>query len=71
MNNLVTSFVRTYVPLAIGWLVVRFGLDIDSAAVASSAVALVSAVWYAAARLIESRWPRAGWMLGRPTPPSY
>lgn len=78
LNDGVVSLIRTYVPLAVGvavaYLAQTFGvvLDEDTSAMASSAaVAIVTAVYYAAARALESRWPALGVLLGAPKTPSY
>jgi len=72
------SLIRTYVPLAVGVAVAYLArtlgvvLDEDTSAMATSvAVAVVTAVYYAAARALESRWPALGVLLGAPTAPTY
>lgn len=78
LNDGVVSLIRTYVPLGVGlavtYLAQTFGvvLDEDTSAMASSAaVAIVTAVYYAAARALESRWPALGVLLGASKAPSY
>jgi len=78
LNDGVVSLIRTYVPLAVGvavtYLAQTFGvvLDEDTSAMASSAaVAIVTAVYYAAARALESRWPALGVLLGANRAPTY
>jgi len=78
LNDGVVSLIRTYVPLAVGvavtYLAQTLGvvLDEDTSATASSAaVAIVTAVYYAAARALESRWPALGVLLGAARAPSY
>ena len=63
MNDLVTSIIRTVVPTVVGavlaWLLAR-GVTVDPATetqLTAALVALLTAVYYAAARLAESRWP--------------
>ena len=74
MSDLQTSIVRTVVPMLVGVILTaaaRVGLDLDDAAVTSIATAVVSAAYYAAARWLESRRASLGWLLGKPTAPSY
>ncbi|MEW2352258.1 hypothetical protein [Spirillospora sp. NPDC029432] len=67
MDDYVVSLIRTWVPVAVGagltWLAAETGLVLDEdagAAASTLAVALVIALYYAAARAIEQRWPRVG-----------
>jgi len=76
MNDYVVSMIRTYVPLAVGaalvWLAQAIGpLDIDTTAVQTGAVLIVSGLWYALVRAAEQRWPSLGWLLGSARQPSY
>lgn len=70
MNDYILSLVRTYVPigcgLALTWLARELGvvLDEDTGAMASTvAVALVTAAYYAAVRVLEAVDPRIGRVL--------
>lgn len=74
---MVPSLIRTYVPIAVGavlaWLASR-GVNVDDGAaqgLVAFLTALLSALYYAVARLLESRWPQAGWLLGSPKQPTY
>jgi len=78
LSDGVVSLIRTYVPLGVGLAVTYLArelgvvLDEDTSAMASSAaVAVVTAVYYAAARALESRWPALGVLLGAAKTPSY
>lgn len=71
MSDLVVSGIRTLVPLAVAWLVTTVGLDIDTAQATANLIGLLTVVWYGVARLLEQRWPAAGWLLGRPATPTY
>ncbi len=74
MNDLVISQIRTLVPVLVGWVGARllsWGFDIDEATVSNALIVIVSAVWYAAVRWAERRWPRIGWLLGVPKQPTY
>lgn len=77
MKDYVDSLIRTYVPLIVGpaivWLSTTLGTDLSEleqpAILVLSGVA--GAVWYAGVRLLERRWPSAGWLLGKPGAPRY
>lgn len=74
MGDQVTSIIRTVVPVIVGtaisWLA-RRGIDVDGAAVAQAVTVVIIGGYYAVARWAETRWPRAGWMLGIAKPPTY
>ncbi|MFD4394373.1 hypothetical protein [Kitasatospora sp. NPDC058478] len=73
--NLYLSLLRTGVPALVGWLVAvaaRYGLDLDSGALAGILVPVVSFAYYAVFRLAEHCLsPRWGWLLGYAKPPAY
>lgn len=76
MNDFVTSQIRTYVPLLVGWVLTRlaeFGfVDIDREAVIGASVVVVSAIWYGLFRMLEAKVnPRFGWLLGVAKAPEY
>lgn len=77
MSNFVTSLIRTYVPIVVGavlgWLVSIGveGVDQHQAEAVAGAVAFCQAAWYAAARVLEKRFPQFGWLLGVPKNPTY
>lgn len=74
ISNLVPSLIRTYVPLAVGWLVAwlsGIGVQVDSAQFELALSAGLAAGYYALVRLLERRWPALGWLLGHPSQPSY
>ena len=67
MNDYITSLIRTYVPLGVGfaltWLAREAGIVLDdntSAMATAVAVALVTGAYYAAARAVEQHWPAVG-----------
>lgn len=72
MNDLVTSLIRTYVGLGIGWLV-SIGVLPDSLTdqAATAATAGVIAGYYLLARLLERKWSFFGYLLGVPKTPTY
>ena len=64
------SLIRTYVPVRVSaglvWLAANLGIVVDedtSLGAGVIAVGLVLAVYYALARLIETRWPGLGRVL--------
>jgi len=76
MNDFAISHIRTYVPmlvgLAVGLLEENFGVTgIESDALIAGLSSVVTAVYYAAARWLETRWPQAGLLLGARVQPSY
>ncbi|MBX6382010.1 MAG: hypothetical protein IRZ07_03400 [Microbispora sp.] len=78
MNDYVISLIRTWVPVGVGlvitWLARELGVVLDddtTATAATVAVAVVTAVYYAAARALESRWPALGVLLGAAKTPAY
>ncbi len=82
MTTYVTSLIRTVVPIIIGWLLSlpivpplldALGVTTERASTVLSAAftAALSAIWYAAVRLLEKRWPSLGVLLGVPVTPTY
>lgn len=70
------SYIRTYVPIVVGWAIAQLAetlgpLDVDTETVSLAVTGLVIAVYYAAARALEKRWPAAGWLLGSTKQPTY
>lgn len=67
-KTLVVSIIRTVVPVYVGNAIttteVALGIDLDNTGLQIAAVSLVTGVWYGAVRLVESRYPKAGWLLG-------
>ena len=78
MSDTVTGYVRTYVPILVGsvisWLFVTYGVvvsdDIRAQAVAAVTGAVI-ALYYAAARTLEKKWPVLGKLLGSAKTPTY
>lgn len=74
LSNTVLSFIRTFVPIIVGFLVAwaqPFGIEVDTEAAIAFLTALATAVYYTVARLLESKWEKAGWLLGAPKQPIY
>lgn len=77
MNDLVVSFIRTYVPIFVGsvlsWAAAK-GLDIDAQTGAGLIVFLTGvliAAYYGVVRLLERQWPQLGVLLGSAKKPEY
>lgn len=77
MNDLLTSFIRTVVPVVVGGIVSYLttkGVNVDREAatgLATFLTGLVAAVYYLAARILESKYPKAGNLLGVAKQPVY
>lgn len=75
MSDHVVSLIRTYVPLAVGYVLTRLAevgpVDVDGEALTGAVVAIVSGLYYALARAIETRYPAASILLGKRAVPSY
>lgn len=76
-NSLVTSIIRTVVPslagLIFGWLVsINFSIPGVSEPLLEGVLTFAfGAVYYFGVRLLEQKWPKLGWLLGRPVQPVY
>ena len=74
MTDYGRSLIRTFVPLVVGslvaWLASR-GVKVDQSALLPAVDAIVAAAYYGVIRWAETRWPKAGWLLGAPGAPSY
>lgn len=78
VGNLPASYIRTFVPLGVGWLLSwafrrgGFILDENSTQLASQALTVVlTAIYYFLVRLAEKAVPQLGWFLGLATQPKY
>lgn len=78
MNDLILSYIRTGVPIAIGavlsWLAVRYGVVVPESISTEATVVLTGAViasYYALVRALEKRWPAFGKLLGKAKEPVY
>jgi len=72
VSDFFTSLVRTYVPIAIGYLA-SLGIlpdDLSDAATAAATAAIIG-LYYLVARLLEAKFPKLGWLLGSPKTPTY
>ena len=72
VNDFFTSLVRTYVPIAIGYLVSLGVLpDTLSDQATAAATAGIIGLYYLLARALEAKFPKLGWLLGSPKAPTY
>lgn len=77
MNDLIVSFIRTYVPITVGtfisWLATK-GLTLDagtSAGLVAFLTGLIIAAYYGIVRIVERYFPAAGVLLGSAKKPEY
>jgi hypothetical protein len=71
---MLTSIVRTVVPLIVGWLLsipVVAGLGLSDEQLAGFVTAIVATIYYITARFAERRWPQLGVLLGSAKQPAY
>lgn len=78
VSNVGASYIRTFVGLGVGalvtWLFRRWNVVLDDSSTQAAtigATAVVSGVYYAVVRLLESKWKGFGWFLGLATKPKY
>lgn len=74
MNDIAVSLIRTVVPAVVGALVfalANLGIEVDAEGWNALLTSLFIGVYYALARMLESRFPQFGWLLGAPKQPHY
>lgn len=72
MRDILLSWVRTIVPLVVGFLVSKGLLDENSSTEALAAgYVIVTSAYYVAVRVLETKFSWVGWLLGAPKAPSY
>lgn len=78
MSNLVTSLIRTYVPIVVGALasyLLTVGINLDADAqlgLVTALTVILQGVYYLVARLLEKKVsPRFGLLLGVASKPKY
>lgn len=77
MNDIITSIIRTIVPMIVGAIVAFFatkGITFDEQFRANMIGVLqliFSALYYITARALETKVPRLGWLLGSVKQPGY
>lgn len=77
MSDLITSYVRTAVPILVGalaaWLAQK-GFTVPEELVTATSgllTALFALAYYAIVRKLEQKWPKLGVLLGVPASPTY
>lgn len=77
MHDLLISYIRTFVPVAVGsvasWLL-TLGVELDAetqAAAITAGTGLLIAAYYVVARALERKWPAFGFLLGSRVEPEY
>jgi hypothetical protein len=76
MTDFFASLIRTYAPALVGVVLVAIGnaLDVGGLDTADNRAKVVGAIfvlYYAGIRLLEKKYPRAGWLLGLAKTPGY
>jgi len=71
-HDLIYSVIRTGVPTVIGGLI-SWGVMPEAWGVPaiSFGTILVANGYYLICRVLEEKWPKLGWLLGVPHPPTY
>lgn len=70
MNDVILSLIRTYTPIVVGSLIswlITLGVELDpsvEAGLVTALTALLIAVYYTIARLLEKKWPAFSVLLG-------
>lgn len=77
MSDLIISLVRTWVPIGVGvvitWLATK-GVVIEEEAklgLVAGLTGVITALYYTVARVLETRWPVFGLLLGKRKTPLY
>jgi len=78
ISNFGISLIRTWVPIAVGfvlsWLAVNAGVVVDDdskAQLVAGLTAVLIALYYGLVHLLEQKFPKFGWLLGQATRPQY
>jgi hypothetical protein len=72
VSDVITSYIRTAVPILVGWAIAAGLLPSTMTDQATAAAtALIIGAYYALVRLLETKWPKLGWLLGKPSAPAY
>ena len=71
MTDLMPSLIRTLVPILVGPLVARFGLDVTDPDDLALVSAVISYAFYVLVRVVETKFPVAGYLLGIAKAPAY
>ena len=73
-TDVLTSLRRTLVPVAVGFLLsqaARVGFDIPADQLTGVIEALITGAYYSVIRLLETRFPGVGVLLGATRQPTY
>lgn len=73
-NDTIVSLIRTWIPIAVGFVVVQlagWGIEADASVLNQAIIPIVSGAYYAVARALEKVHPFFGWLLGAPKTPTY
>lgn len=71
MTDQSPAFIRTLIPLVVGYLATRFGFDPDDPTIATLVGLGVAYAYYVLCHVVELRWPAFGWLLGVAKAPAY
>lgn len=78
IRDQIAALIRTYVPIGVGFVLTllarKYGVVIDdtiSTSLTAGLAALVAAIYYAAVKLLETKFPKLGWLLGYAATPTY
>ena len=77
MSDLITSYIRTTIPLIVGAIVAYFaqkGFNVPLEFVTATSgflTALAAFAYYAIVRKLETKHPKIGYLLGVPKAPEY
>jgi hypothetical protein len=76
MTDYVASLIRTYAPAIVAGVLAYLAdvtdiTNINSPENVAKVVAGIFVVYYAAVRLAEKKWPKAGWLLFLAKKPNY
>lgn len=71
MTDLAPSLVRTLAPLIAGPVIARFGFDVTDPDTLALATAVFGWLYYVLVRLVETKWPTFGYLLGIAKAPAY
>ena len=71
MTDLAPSLIRTLVPLVAGPVIARFGFDVTDPDTLALATAVFGWLYYVLVRLIETKYPSFGYLLGIAKAPAY
>ena len=78
IGNQLAAYIRTFVPMAVGWvlafLALNYGFEVSAEtelALATGLGGFLAATYYFLVNLVAKKWPAAQWLLGYNQTPSY